>query len=107
MALGGFTLADRLGAKTVPCRVAGCTRTWLQLGGKAAALGGRTTEDPNDPGAGLCEPCKKKLSQLRDQQRRCDVPGCTETWTWPIAAQLEAFAAHRPPPKQICGSCEG
>jgi hypothetical protein len=105
MSLGGFTLADRLGAKTVPCRVSGCTRTWVQLGGKALALGGRSAPAPDDPGSGMCEPCKKKFAGLTDKQRRCDVPGCTGTWTWPVMAQLEAFATHRQPPKNLCASC--
>ncbi len=106
MSLGGFTLADRLGTKTLPCRVEGCTRTWLQLGSKALALGGGAVVDPSDPGAGMCEPCKKKLASLTDKQRRCDVPGCNGTWTWTVKDQLEAFAAHRAPPKNMCASCE-
>jgi hypothetical protein len=103
----GFTLADRLGARTVPCKVAGCTRTWVQLGGKALALGkpGTAAAD-NDPGAGLCEPCKKKLATLADKQRRCDIPGCTGTFTWTVKEQLEAFAAHKQPPRGLCSSCE-
>ncbi len=108
MALGGFTLADRLGAKTMPCRVAGCTRTWLQFGGKAAfTLGGRSETVSGSAGAGMCDPCKKKLASITDKQRRCDVPGCDGTWTWTVDAQLEAFATHRPPPKNLCASCEG
>jgi hypothetical protein len=106
MSLGGFTLADRLGARSVPCRVSGCTRTWIQLGGKSLALG-KAVDSPDDPAAGMCEPCKKKFVSLHDKQRRCDVPGCQNTWTWPAAAQLEAFAAHKPPPKHMCASCEG
>ena len=111
MSLGGFTLADRLGARAVPCRVPGCTRTWLQLGGKSLALvsRGSVTGQPaaEDAGAGMCEPCKKKLATLHDKQRRCDVPGCQHTWTWTVAEQLEAFATHKPPPKRICADCEG
>jgi hypothetical protein len=106
MSLGGFTLADRLGAKTVPCRVPGCTRTWLQFGGKAALSFGARTDAAGTPGAGMCDPCKKKLSSLTEKQRRCDVPGCNNTWTWSVDAQLEAFASHRPPPKHLCSSCE-
>jgi hypothetical protein len=107
MSLGGFTLADRLGARSVPCRVSGCTRTWIQLGGKSLALGKAADTSPDDPAAGMCEPCKKKFVSLHDKQRRCDVPGCQNTWTWSANAQLEAFAAHKPPPKHLCASCEG
>jgi hypothetical protein len=103
---GGFTLADRLGAKTQPCQVKGCTRTWLQLSSKALALGGSASVDPADPAAGMCEPCRTKLKGLRDTQRSCERPGCTGTWDWPIAAQLEAFATRRPPPRALCAECE-
>jgi hypothetical protein len=40
MAAGKFTLADRLGAKSVPCRVSGCSRSWIQLSNKAFGLAG-------------------------------------------------------------------
>jgi hypothetical protein len=104
---GGFTLADRLGAKTVPCRVSGCTRTWIQLSNKALALGGGSDVDPKDPTAGMCEPCRNKWKTIRDLERACERPGCENTWTWPAAAQLQAFATRRPPPRGLCAECEG
>src|SRR4051812_40122406 len=104
---GGFTLADRLGAKTQACRVSGCTRTWLQLSSKALALGGSASVGPDDPSAGMCEPCRNKLRGLRDAQRPCERPGCSGTWAWPVMAQLEAFAARRSPPRGLCAECEG
>jgi hypothetical protein len=108
----GFTLADRLGARTVPCKVAGCTRTWVQLGGKALALGKAATGPGNataadDAGAGMCEPCKKKLATLHDKQRRCEIPNCPGTFTWTVQQQLEAFAQHKQPPRGLCADCEG
>src|SRR5688572_22813402 len=103
----GFTLADRLGARTVPCSVAGCTRTWVQLGGKALALGkGKGDADDGGPGASMCEPCKKKLATLTEKQRRCEIHGCHGTFPWSVKDQLEAFATHRPPPKGLCANCE-
>jgi hypothetical protein len=107
MSLGGFTLADRLGAKTVPCRVSGCTRTWIQLSNKALALGGGNSVDPSDPTAGMCEPCRNKWKSLRDLERPCERPGCENTWTWPSGDQLQAFATRRPPPRSLCAECEG
>src|SRR5438552_15804909 len=95
----GFSLADRLGAKTVPCSVKGCTRTWLAMSGKGAKLGGRPAADPKDPASSMCDPCRDKLASTIDVQRPCDRPGCTGTWTWPAPAQLEAWAARRQPPK--------
>ncbi len=54
----------------------------------------------------MCEPCREKSRRLHDVERRCDRPGCTGTWTWTAAAQLEAFAADRPPPKHLCTACQ-
>jgi hypothetical protein len=105
MSLGGFTLADRLGAKTVPCRVSGCTRTWIQLSNAALKLG-TGAADANDPTAGMCEPCRGKAKEVKDVQRGCDRPGCEGTWTWPAQAQLEAFATKKPAPKRLCAECE-
>lgn len=102
----GFTLADRLGAKSMPCSVPGCTRSWIQLAGQALKLGGRAEANPQDAGSAMCEPCRDKARTLSDALRSCERPGCTETWTWTVAEQLEAFAAHRPPPSRLCARDE-
>jgi hypothetical protein len=105
MAAGTFTLADRLGAKSLPCRVPGCTRTYLQLSSKAFGLG-RGAADGDAATEGMCDPCREKSRRVHDQERRCDRPGCTGTWSWTAAAQLEAFANERPAPKQLCTACQ-
>jgi len=105
MAAGKFTLADRLGAKSLPCRVPGCTRTWIQLSNKAFVLGQGASEGDAST-EGMCEPCREKSRRVHDAERRCDRPGCTNTWTWTAAAQLEAFAADRPAPKHLCTDCQ-
>ena len=105
MAAGKFTLADRLGAKSLPCRVPGCTRTWIQLSSKAFSLGQGASEGDAST-EGMCEPCREKSRRLQDAQRRCDRPGCTGTWTWTAAEQLEAFATDRPAPKHLCTECQ-
>ncbi len=108
MGLAGFTLADRLGAKSSPCSVAGCTRTWISIaGGKGAKLGGRGAADPNDPASSMCDPCREKFARVKDAERPCDRPGCDGTWTWPAKAQLEAFATNKQPPRGMCAACEG
>ena len=99
----GFTLADRLGAKSLPCSVHGCTRTWISLAGsgKGLKLGGRAAPDPNDPSSAMCDPCREKFAQpARRGARLRSRPGCDGTWTWPAAAQLtrvrdQAAAADR------------
>jgi hypothetical protein len=106
MAAGKFTLADRLGAKSVPCRVAGCSRTWIQLSSKAFGLGGIVAASAGDATEGMCDPCREKFRTLQDAVRPCDRKGCSGTWTWPVMAQLEAFATKRPAPKHLCEDCQ-
>jgi hypothetical protein len=116
----GFTLADRLGAKSLPCSVPGCTRTWISMAGakltlgkngsgkngKGLDLGGRGAAQADDPASSMCDPCREKLAKTRDQERACDRPGCEGKWTWPVSAQMEAFATKRPAPHSLCADCE-
>ena len=102
----GFTLADRLGAKSIPCSVSGCTRSWIQMSGKNSKLGGRAAGDQSDPGSTMCDPCREKFATLADIERACDREGCTGTWTWPVKAQLESFATRRPPQPHLCAADE-
>jgi hypothetical protein len=107
----GFTLADRLGAKSLPCSVPGCTRTWISMAGtskqgKNLNLGGRGAANPSDPASSMCDPCRDKLAKTRDQERACDRPGCTGKWTWSVAAQMEAFATKRTAPQGLCADDE-
>jgi hypothetical protein len=106
MGSAGFTLADRLGAKAIPCSVAGCTRTWISMAGKQLKLGTRGAADPADPTSSMCDPCREKFAKLSDAARPCDRPGCSGTWGWSAMAQLEAFAGKRPPPAGMCTDCE-
>jgi len=73
---------------------------------KNLQLGGRGAANPDDPASSMCEPCRDKLAKTRDQERACERPGCGGKWTWPVAAQLEAFAAKRPAPQHLCADCE-
>jgi hypothetical protein len=104
MAMGslGFTLADRLGAKSIPCTVPGCSRTWIQMAGNGAKLGGRGAGNDADPTSRMCDPCREKFRTTADVQRRCARPGCAETWTWTAAEQMTAFASKQPPPDRLC-----
>src|SRR4051794_21886046 len=112
----GFTLADRLGAKSLPCTVSGCTRTWISMAGaqtsqgnksgKGLQLGGRGAANPADPASSMCDPCRDKLAKTRDQERPCDRPGCSGHWTWSVAEQMEAFATKRPAPRGLCADDE-
>jgi hypothetical protein len=106
MGLAGFTLADRLGAKSSPCTVAGCTRTWISMSGGKVQLGGRGAPDPADPASSMCDPCRQAFATAKDTERACERPGCSGTWTWPAMSQVEAAAAGRKPPQKLCAACE-
>jgi hypothetical protein len=109
MGSAGFTLAERLGAKSLPCTVPGCSRTWISLAGagQKLKLGGRSEPDPSDPSSGMCDPCRGRFATLADAERPCERHGCQNTWTWPAAAQLKAFATKQPAPTALCAECEG
>jgi hypothetical protein len=102
----GFTLADRLGARSNPCSVRGCSRTWLQMTGRVAKLGGRAGASEGDPTSSMCEPCREAYPKLVDAIHLCDRVGCEHVWTWPVGEQIEAFAANRPAPQRLCLDCE-
>src|SRR4029078_10346221 len=90
MGLAGFTLADRLGAKSSPCSVSGCTRTWLSMtSAKGAKLGGRGAPDPKDPASSMCDPCREAFAKTKDVERPCDRPGCTGTSTSPLMRERD------------------
>lgn len=104
MSSSGFTLGDLLGAKTVPCRVRGCTRTWSDLSGSKALPKARPQTD--DETAGMCDPCRAKWPTLQDTARKCERAGCEHTWTWTRDEQMDAFVTRRPPPKRLCATCQ-
>src|ERR1700690_1260474 len=107
MGLGGFTLADRLGAKSWPCSVSGCGRTWLSMANaKGAKLGGRGAVDLSDPTSSMCDPCRQAYAKATDTLRPCDRPGCDGQWTWAVLDQAEALANNRKPPRSLCAGCE-
>src|SRR5262245_14973418 len=67
MGLAGFTLADRLGAKSSPCTVPGCTRTWISMASaKGAKLGGRGAANASDPASSMCDPCRDAYAKTKD-----------------------------------------
>ena len=99
MGLAGFTLADRLGAKSSPCSVQGCTRTWISIAGGQ----GRQARRPRRgrPGRSRVVDVRSRAARSsrasRDAQRPCDrARAATEPGPGPPTAQLEAFATKRP-----------
>jgi hypothetical protein len=67
---------------------------------------GTAPADAGDATDGMCDPCRDKYRQSKDQERRCDRKGCTGTWTWTQAEQMEAFVTQRPVPKRLCEQCQ-
>ena len=108
MGLAGFTLADRLGAKSSPCSVPGCSRTWLSMASaKGAKLGGRGAARSRRIRRRRCAiPAGTTYAKAKDVERPCDRAGCSGTWTWTVTQQMEAFAGKRPPPTGLCADDE-
>ncbi len=75
------------------------------MSSKVLGLGTAPVE-AGDPTDGMCDPCRDKYRQSKDIERRCDRKGCTGTWTWTVAEQMEAFATQRPAPKRLCAQCQ-
>jgi hypothetical protein len=73
---------------------------------KGAKLGGRGAANAADPASSMCDPCRDVYAKAKDVERPCDRPGCSGTWTWTVAQQMEAFATKRPPPPGLCAEDE-
>jgi hypothetical protein len=73
---------------------------------KGAKLGGRGAASPDDPASSMCDPCRETYATAEDVERPCDRPGCSGTWTWTVAQQMQAFAGKRPPPAGLCAEDE-
>lgn len=76
------------------------------MSGKNSKLGGRAPGSEEDPASTMCDPCREKFGTLTEVQRPCDRAGCENTWTWPVKAQLEAFATGRKPQPHLCAEDE-
>lgn len=99
------TLGDLFPDKQIQCCVRGC-RNLLRLPGDKSPLPAPDAPDAQRPN-GMCDACYARFQTLRDQQVPCAGDGCTQTWTWTPAQQLEALANGNPqPPKQLCAPCQ-
>ncbi len=108
MGLAGFTLADRLGAKSSPCSVPGCTRTWISIaGGKGAKLGGRGAADPSDPASSMCDPCRETFAKRHGRAAPLRSPGLRRN----LDLDRQGRRWRRSPPSAsrragLCAGCE-
>lgn len=100
----------RLQAKELPCKVHGCTRSWVwdrasQMRAWVASGSDDVEFEPAAPKR-MCEVCREFCRTHPDREVGCGRPGCTNTWTYKTGAQLQAFLAGRTAdPLKLCGEC--
>lgn len=90
---------------THPCRIPGCTGTWVE---KASSVFARTRSEAPVPQR-MCDACTARMEELTDQTLPCRYKryGCTGTFVWKKESQLRAEkAGHVTPPRKACSSCE-
>ncbi|MCA9658731.1 MAG: hypothetical protein KC486_10325, partial [Myxococcales bacterium] len=101
---------SQLAPKEVPCKVHGCTRTWIwdrasQLRAWAALGTDDLSVEPTPPRR-MCETCREFCRSHPDRKIPCGRPGCENTWTYKTGAQLQAALAGRTQdPLRLCDDC--
>ena len=107
----GFTLADRLGARTVPCRVAGLHPHVGAAGGQSRSRSGKAAtvavQSPTIPAPACASRARRSWPRCPTSSAAATSPAATDTFTWSVHAQLEAFATHKPPPRGLCAIVRG
>ena len=99
MGLAGFTLADRLGAKSSPCSVPGCTRTWISIAGPARGQARRPRRRrPGRSGVVDVRPVPREVrARLRTSSAPAIAPGLRRHLDLDARRQqMEAFADQAP-----------
>lgn len=107
--MAGFaTLRDALVGREVPCRMRGCTRTWLwrKEDQFKAGSGGKPSLEPPKR---MCDPCAERAAAAADRDVACSKPGCEGSWRWSKFAQVEAWLRagekEPPEPRGLCDGC--
>ena len=85
MGLAGFTLADRLGAKSSPCSVPGARAPGSRSpAARAPSSAGAARPIRTIPPRRCAIPCREKFARRDGRRARPAIgPGCDGTWTWP------------------------
>ncbi len=106
--MGFATLRDALVGREVPCRMRGCTRTWLwrKEDQFKAGSGGKPALEPPKR---MCEPCAARAQGVEDREVGCSKASCEHRWKWSKFAQVEAWlrAGEKEPtePRGFCDAC--
>lgn len=89
----------------IPCKVKGCKRTVPFPA--FAQLEYLLNHGPELPAQGrMCAECFRFLSAAADRPIPCRHRGCSHSWTYTRAAQLQDWIAGRPQPQgRLCESC--
>jgi hypothetical protein len=106
-----FERANHLEPIHVPCKVHGCSQTWVwEREGQLRAwsvLDGRddVTELPQPPRR-MCNSCFEFVRAHGDREVACGRPGCERSWMYKTGAQLQDFLAGRSlEPMRLCEEC--
>jgi hypothetical protein len=94
--------------REVPCRLRGCTGTWIFTARAQLLAAAETDEIDPAPPKRLCERCETVLHALADRAVSCRIRGCADRWTWTRWSQLEAIHAGKSsdePPPRMCDHC--
>ncbi len=96
--------------RELPCKVHGCTRTWRwdrasQLRAWAALGTDDLSAEPHPPRR-MCDTCRDFCRSHQDLKIPCGRPGCENTWTHKVGAQLQsALAGRNQEPMRLCDEC--
>lgn len=89
-----------------PCRIPGCTGTWVE---KSSSVFARSKSGASAPHR-MCDACAARMEELEDQKLPCRYQryGCTGTFVWKKESQLRAEKSGHAagPPRKACPSCE-
>lgn len=98
------SLMKGLKEKKVPCRISGCTNSWMWAGEeqlKAMASGNL------EPPQRMCERCFEIFRQIDDREIKCANPDCENTWKYNRIAQVaDQINGRTEPPRRLCMSCQ-
>jgi len=95
----------------IPCKVHGCTNTWMwerdgQLRAWAALDGQENVTELPQPPRRMCNSCFEFVRHHADREVACGRPGCDRTWMYKTGAQLQDFLAGRTQdPIRLCEEC--
>ncbi len=87
--------------KEMPCRIKGCTSTWLWYGSQQIRSFGKQAPER------MCDKHLEQFNALSDREIKCRTPGCENAWIWKRGAQFGQLlrGGKLRSPSGLCASC--